>query len=462
MQQISNQLDYKKDTFIHPTYRYNKILPQVGTQSKTILAAGGDDTIFEIPVNAFNLNRSFLQYVFAPAAAAAVGRYWAYKDVLSSIRQMQLYTRSGLYLCDINEVANYTKFVTKAETPLKEYLTYDTYANGGVATPIGFGRGLRVSNAAVAANQRPQDAGANSINYTEPEYIEYGSGANTTPCLQIMIPLGMIKNTIFSLDKNIYLGEIILLRIVWNPTSKMFFSTSSNDPTDTVVSMANNVSLTNLTLYLAVEKNPEIVNQLRSQIASSGFSVLIPYVYTYKYNLGPAGSQTVSLKFNRGHGRTLVKIFHSVFNNGESISGAGAAARATAYDNDNRSTRSKTQVFYTMLDNERLQEYNLTTANGDDYFLLKDKLKDTVYLNSDIFYYNWFWLEDFSGITKETTNEQNLETGLDLSVERKWDFYGVTMNTSNNVNANLGQYNHYTYAVTQKMLTVTSSGITVI
>jgi hypothetical protein len=130
-----------------------------------------------------------------------------------------------------------------------------------------------------------------------------------------------------------------------------------------------------------------------------------------------------------------------------------------------------------MLDNERLQEFNLVCADYDDYMLLKDKLKGSVIQSADMFYYNWFWIEDFTGMedkTKEPKNSENLEVGLDLSIERKWDFYAQQVNTvavgdadtiANSVNAansNGGQYNHYSFAVTQKMLTISSSGITVI
>ncbi len=64
--------------------------------------------------------------------------------------------------------------------------------------------------------------------------------------------------------------------------------------------------------------------------------------------------------------------------------------------------------------------------------LLKDKLKGSVIQSADMFYYNWFYVDDFSGnedLTKKPYNSENLEVGLDLSVERKWDFYAQQVNT---------------------------------
>ena len=89
MSQLSNQLDYKKESFIHPTYKLNKILPQSGSQSVTI-NTGGNDTMFEIPVKAFNLARSLLCFTIAPGANAAA-YYYAYEDVLTPIRQLDNY-----------------------------------------------------------------------------------------------------------------------------------------------------------------------------------------------------------------------------------------------------------------------------------------------------------------------------------------------------------------------------------
>jgi hypothetical protein len=59
-------------------------------------------------------------------------------------------------------------------------------------------------------------------------------------------------------------------------------------------------------------------------------------------------------------------------------------------------------------------------------------------------------MDQFTG---ENHDLANLESGLDLSIEQKWDIYCTTVNAS---------YNHYDFVITQKMLTVSSAGITVI
>src|SRR5689334_11081362 len=99
---------------------------------------------------------------------------------------------------------------------------------------------------------------------------------------------------------------------------------------------------------------------------------------------------------------------------------------------------------------QRLQEYNVDCTQLDDYNLQREYLKDKVLQNANIYQYNWYHMDNFNGVSFENSN---LESGLDLSIEQKWDIYCTTTNA---------QYNHYDFVVTQKMLTVSSAGITVI
>ena len=258
-----------------------------------------------------------------------------------------------------------------------------------------------------------------------------------------MLPLKYLKNTIFSVNKDIYFGEIILLRIVLGTSQKVVFTnTDATNLHTNAAAITNSIGISDLALYLAVEKNAEITNQLRTQVASSGFNLLIPYVYSFKNLLG-GSSQNVSLRFNRGHGRRLMKIYHTIFGPNE--------YSYTAYDINNINGL-KCARYYSMLNNDRLQQYDIDCKKLDDYNLHRAYLKDKVLQTANIYQYNWFHMDSFTGSKYEPAN---LEDGLDLSIEQKWDIY-CTMAT-NNIN-----YNHYDFAVTQKMLTISSAGITVV
>lgn len=455
---VSVELDYKKETFIAPDYRLSKLLPQSGGQTVAITTTGGQETIFELPQKAFNLSRSHITFIVTPIAGAQFT--WMFTDCFTPFRQLQLYTRSGIYLCDLNEVSNYTKVVWKPETKIEDFLEYD-YVGNNTVYPGRAGRYLCRNNTLNTSVTKTlplpfggrHDATVSDLNYTEPKYLEPGTTATPDPVFNVSIPLSAFKNTILSLNHDLLMNEIIILRIVWQATTRMAFNgTSTTDPTAGAGAFAGNINISGLAMFLAVDKNVEVSNSLQSQIASpTGLQVLIPYVYTYKFNSSNASSHSTSYRFNRGHGRKLLKVYTSAFNNTETTN--------VAYDCSNVGT-AKINQFYTMLDNERLQEYNLATATFDDYSMLRPKLKGSVIQSSNIYYYNWFWVDDWSGyVDKHTAPDMtdNLETGLDLNRERKYDFYALSVN-----NIGSAQYNYYTFAITQKLLTISTAGITVI
>ena len=69
-----------------------------------------------------------------------------------------------------------------------------------------------------------------------------------------------------------------------------------------------------------------------------------------------------------------------------------------------------------------------------------------------MYQYNWFHLDRFDGLDAKDDDVTNLDTGLDLSIEHKWDIYLQQMTNA--------QYAHYTFAVAQKVLTISSVGVT--
>jgi hypothetical protein len=485
---VSKQLDYKKVPFNHPTYKFLQILQNSGGQNVTITPSGGQSSTFEIPVLVHNLSRTVLQFAITPSANSAA-YYYAWKDCLTPIYQFQIYTRGTVYVVDVSEVANYTKIVWKREVSLDDFLTTDTFSSG-----VGQGQYITKSNVIVGANQRPQDSSSNSLSYSEAQYVEAGGNANQTPSYNIAIPLGMLKNTICEIDKDVYFNETMLLKVTWNASNRIIFNGTDPAVTTTgVTAYAGNMSITNLSLYLATEQNEIIANSIKEQVyTENGFSILVPFIYIQKSALGPSSSQTVSLRINSGHGRKLRKIYHSVFNSSETVNtttdnaGANARTRATSYDNDNRPylatagdaiARPKVNTFYTALDNKRIQDINMSCANYDDYLFLKDKLKGSMTQNMDSYYYNWFWCDDFTGIDDQNDkNKNNLSTGIDISLtEKKWDFMGLSMNNYSQPaggggagsgpalllnNSNGGRYIHYTFYITEKLLKITRLGLT--
>ena len=115
----------------------------------------------------------------------------------------------------------------------------------------------------------------------------------------------------------------------------------------------------------------------------------------------------------------------------------------------------KITSFYTQLNNSRLQEFDLICANGDEWTVLKDNLAGTSILSSNIYYYNWFWRESFEHDCPTMDlpmkpDMDNLIKGLPLDTEQKIDIFLTTPNAA---------HNHYSFGITQKLLTISGEGV---
>jgi hypothetical protein len=388
MSVIAPQLNYEKKVLSHPSYRFSNIPPLSGSTSQTILPTSSIENLFEIPQKVFNLSRSMLSFTATPAAGTHFN--YSFEDVMSYIQQIQLYTRSGVYLADVNNLQNYVKIVRGAETSSNEFESMDPLER------------FYKSNSLVTANIRPGGLAGQAAtnNYIEPQHLRRGTDAAADPVISVQIKLDFIKNSIFALDKDLYVPEVLVLRVLWSPGNKiMYNATSAADPVAGAAAVTGNIALTNINLYLAVEQNQEVANSLMAKVQSGSFAMLTPYVYSFKNFL--SGTQAnVSLRFNNGHGRTLSKIFHSPFNATESSN--------LAYDNDNTGGRIISS-YYTQLNNVRMSDQNLASSDNTDWLMHKDLLRGSTVLDAASWRTNFFHLQDFSAIPPVGADKQLME-----------------------------------------------------
>ena len=101
------------------------------------------------------------------------------------------------------------------------------------------------------------------------------------------------------------------------------------------------------------------------------------------------------------------------------------------------------------------------TANGGsglgytDYMQNKRRLIRTIISNRNIYQYNWFHCDDFCQFGPyDQENKGELISGIQMgNLPVSWSFYGATMTAA--------QYQHYTWAVFIKRLTMTAGIVTV-
>ena len=214
------------------------------------------------------------------------------------------------------------------------------------------------------------------------------------------------------------------------------------------------IILSNISLDIAQEQNLAINAFIRESVLKGAYKVLFPNVISFKTNL-PGSSQNIALRLDSSNGLRLQKIYHTVYNNDETKNLA-----YNHWNNNDIGQTPKIDDYYTELDGVRLQQDDYVNCNtNDDYKLHKNMLKGTAIINKDVYKYNWFVCDDFTGLPplserKYDIPDENMEVGVDLTAkELTYKFIARKPNNSN--------LNHYTFVITQNELTISPTLIQV-
>ena len=474
VQQIDDPaIDFSTKLHLCPSYRYNKNIPTSGSQTFTLGASSTTNCQFELASNCYNLSKSKLVFDISFPATSNAGTTAKYNichaDPLALFDRIQLYTRSGIQLVDLTSANNFSKMVTPYLTKSKELaqrssggLTVDATSNafsGCVNTtasqlvPV---QGIQPSlvstyavNAIATENQRP-DGSAPHVPINEHRYLFAGAVGTDDPptltghlSLSYQLNLGIVYDTLLSINKDLYWDTNLILSITFAPHSKFAFT--SNTLTMGGLLVANTANCTsctvsNTSLFLAMETNQDIINQLRTKVQTTGMTLQIPYVYSQKYLSGAAStSSSLFQRFNSGMGQRLIRFYYSAFHNVETA--------MTAFDNSNRV--AKLTDIYTSLNNQRLQEYPLNLAKSEDYLFNEANFEDSCILSSNIYKYNWIHCDNF-GNSNLTNGDLTEPQGISLAEEKTYTVF---------VNQVAAAYNHYLFTVVQRELVIHGANI---
>ena len=454
---VSNELNYAPKIVSEGRYEYTRLFPMSGSQSTTITAAGGSEVVFEIPpTKVFNFSKSWFQFSMAISNDDAVaGKYaWLWADFISMFRSIQVYTRGGLEMLNLNDANLFSKMVMKINKPLVE-------------TQCGYGS----TPTTVAQNYVPchsnNSPNAITVRYnnnppdkvgTEPVYLLRGTQVvkkKLSVTATATIYFKDLFETILSLNRDLLFNETILLRFVFAPISNItFLGSDAANPTTGAAFNVGDVPITvdGMEVHLAIQRSLDIINSLQAKVASpEGMSVLIDYVYNNSVTLAASNNNTVTLRINRANGIILKRIYHSVFDTALNVTGT---AYWGPYGNSNLAGAPATTVisFYCNLNNNRLNPYDYTCANFDDYRAIKHILDGSSIMSPNIYYFNWCWVQDFYDGTVEIEDQGSLIRGIDLNLgEQKWDFVA----TVNNAHA----LNNVSFVICKRKLLITSQGI---
>lgn len=471
--EISKRNDYQIRDKAKSGYNYSKVVQQTGgTGSISISAGGGDESVFEIPIKCFNPGESWLRFDPTITAQGSSNVAWLPVNGVPFFRTIQAYTRNGVYLCDINNFEYYVRPAWMSQEH-KDYLNSvgtSVDRDGTLISTVSEFFPSSGSDAYIyytAIVDTTTSSTNEPVQFTELNYeiiktwdntyqlVNPGvdpvycmrSAANTALTPKIRMPLSLIYNSFLSMKKDFYLNEVLILRFVWAGTGLLWYSTSVTDRTASAAALANGgLTVNNLYLYLARQTNQEIVESIKSQVMTSGMNILIPYVTSQKFTGSSAASalDVQTLRLNRAHGRKCRRILTTFVD--ENTANEGYMNRNTA--------GARIANFYSNLQNNRIQEFDIDCTAYDDYVLLKNQLKDKCTIGYEHYAYNWFWIDDFSDHSEEVLSDGSISCGISLDEEQRYD-----LNVTKAAVAR--SYVYYSYAICEKILSVGPSGVLV-
>lgn len=436
--EISEELNLSRPGLLHPSYKYRKLVPIEGSSDVTLAVSQGNVSTFELPSGAMNLSKSYLTFTATPTAGGANNYNWEQVNCLAHIDSIEFLNRQGTSIFNIREVSHYTKLVWLAETKVDDFLTF----------PVSVGshqnKLLHKINDTKSALKRA-DGQDYETAYIEPKQAEPGTVNAATPVLRAQIDLKMLYNTLCEQDIDIDFNETMIFKIYWNQANKiLWYGTSATDPSAGAAQTAGALTLGSLSMYIAYEKNPEIIAKLKSQIMGDGVNILYQTYAVFKKNIPATGNVSVSCKLNRGHGISLRRIYSSIFNTTETYN--------NMYDHSNRSS-GKLTSYNSSIDGQRLQEFTVNCGtSGQDYLINKAHLNGSLILSCGQYDNNWFHVDRFEEeVPLPVKNDENSQ-GIDLSLEKEYMFEFAAASAGN----------HYCFAIVQKLMRITKEGIQVI
>ena len=253
-------------------------LPNFNASKNQILIEIPSDIVFNPSLLALSFTRGDTQNAPASSHNAIPTNYIPY---FSSI---QLYSSSNnVRLVDIQNLDIYNK----ASIPLYENFleNQDNYMYASTRTTL---------NSSALTSDYFYDSGTNSDRLLTYANYEVGSPAGVLNGRTLTYKLcDLCPMSFFSINKNIYTSSVLYLRLETNVLSNIMFVFGSDATTTTNNTNTTSLTISNLSLNIYCEANPDLINIARQQ-QEKGLSLVLPEVngaqYTISNTAGTRGS----------------------------------------------------------------------------------------------------------------------------------------------------------------------------
>lgn len=451
---VASELVSKPQRIAAPRYRSIKVYPMTGAARITIPPTARTVAQFEIPTRSINYSRSWISGKLTIVKGSTDSYRYRYADAVSFCSGVNLKSRSGATLLDMDYLQNYTQVVNKFETTIEDAMSADL--SDVIASHRGF------TDTKVAA-KRPDGKTIAHPNVETQYCVNTETKATAVAGVgdlewNFRIPLSrLVPNSVFSRRSDLKLPEIAVLTLSLGPGEKIGWeSDSATDPTSNTAAVAFGTALDDFVLELATQEDP-IYETMMDERMRAGFTIPINYPLHAMVNAPEGKTQSVAITYNSGVGNRLVKIYHVPFMFGESEN--------AAYDHHHNHVETKRiGSYFIKLKGSRTTDEDLSTdqKNPSAYLHHKHLLEGTVITNANIYHYNFAHVEDLARIGGPKQwrelgfRKDDAEVGISLDQDYKFEF--IAQGASGN---NIGNCNHYTYAVVQRQLTVNAVGVMV-
>jgi hypothetical protein len=415
--------------------------------SATVSASSSVVLEWKLPTQVYNLSKSYITYSLSTAAIAAKS-IANFEDVFDLGSSITFGAAGGNNIVDLQYANNYIKVARKLDTNMEDYLKHDDLSQ------------LYKSDALSSANVVPggnNGVYTGTVNYLENNYLVSGA-VNTAQTVYRRFPLGAFSGTLFGVDRNYYSPVEQYLRITAGTGYKMAYAYTTGADPSAGAQATGDITINNLYLYLCVEQNPLIQEEMLARYRSGKLAFRIPYTTGFKNVSGAAGTQAnIQIQLSQQYGKRLKRILHSAFNGQEMLN--------TAYDTDNTGGLKITQ-FQTFMDNIPLQDRILlctrpaaidaavSVLGMDDWLENKKYVENRSMIQSKEHYQlNWFHIDQFYEPHDKDSMlvlpEVNIDEGLPMDTPKQWL-----------LSANVGQANlvHYTFAQFARDVMITEMG----
>ena len=449
---LPKQIDYHLRSTLAPRYKMMKVpLNNLPSASATIGATSSVTLEWKLPVQTYNLSRSYISWNENIQAQGAANYTHTFEDVFDLGNAVTFGAAGGNDLVNLQYAQNYTKIARKIHTDLDDFLSNDDMS------------GLYKSNSLASANIIPGGYDkVTGVKYPSTEnYIDVKqlqtSAINTAVNRYRQYPLSAFTGTLLGVDRDFWSPVEQYLRVQAGTGDKMaFIATSAAVPATGAASITvGNITVNSIYLYLCVEQNLEIIHNIQSAYAAGKLTYSIPYTQGFKTVGSANGQQTnISILLSQQYGKRLKRILHTVWNPQEKWN--------TAYDCANYDGE-KIVSYQTFMDSMPIQDRIISCLrpaglqiNSDDWLENKKFLeKRSVYNSKEMYAINWFHIDQFfEPHDKEgSLPDVNIDEGIPMTTSKNWLFSGQ-------VNADVSAANliHYTFAEFSREIIITNMG----